>query len=277
MAETTFPDEFPEGAKGGKYIRGALNAAGGLIPFAGGLISAAASTWGEHEQDRMNAFFRHWIEMIRAELEEKQQTIVEIMQRVDLRDNEVAQRVESAEFQSLLRKSFRDWAGAESEEKRGWVRNVLSNAAVSSICSDDVVRLFLDWIKNLSELHLVVIGKFYNNNGITRREVWSMLGREPVREDSAEADLFKLLIRDLSTGGIIRQHRQTDWSGNFIKTKPQRASSRSPASNVHKSAFDDGDQYELTALGQQFVHYAMTEVPIKLTYDPTKEEADNGH
>lgn len=275
MTETTFPDEFPEGAKGGKYIRGALNAAGGLIPFAGGLISAAASTWGEHEQDRMNAFFRHWIEMIRAELEEKQQTIVEIMQRVDLRDEDVAARVESPEFQSLLRKSFRDWAGAESEEKRGWVRNVLSNAAVSSICSDDVVRLFLDWIKNLSELHLMVIGKFYNHNGITRREVWAELGRAPVREDSAEADLFKMLIRDLSTGGIIRQHRQTDWSGNFIKAKPQRAG-RSTSSNVHKSAFDDGDQYELTALGQQFVHYAMTEVPIKLSYTPENKDSENG-
>lgn len=275
MAETTSPDEFPEGAKGGKYIRGALNAAGGLIPFAGGLISAAASTWGEHEQDRMNAFFRHWIEMIRAELEEKQQTIVEIMQRVDLRDEEVAARIESPEFQSLLRKSFRDWAGAESEAKRGWVRNVLSNAAVTSICSDDVVRLFLDWIKNLSELHLMVIGKFYNQNGITRREVWAKLGRAPVREDSAEADLFKMLIRDLSTGGIIRQHRQTDWSGNFIKTKPQRAG-RSTSSNVHKSAFDDGDQYELTALGQQFVHYAMTEVSIKLSYNPESKDPKNG-
>lgn len=273
MAETV----FPEGAKGGKFIRGALNAAGGLVPFAGGLISAAASTWGEHEQDRMNAFFRHWIEMIRADLEEKERTIIEIMQRVDLRDEEIADRVESPEFQSLLRKSFRDWAGAESEEKRGWVRNVLSNAAVSSICSDDVVRLFLDWIKNLSELHLLVIGKFYNQQGITRRDVWARLSRDPVREDSAEADLFKLLIRDLSTGGIIRQHRETDWSGNFIKTKPQR-STRGTSAHVHKSAFDDGDRYELTALGQQFVHYAMTEVPIKLTYNQTDEESvsDNG-
>lgn len=275
MADTTSPDDFPEGAKGGKYIRGALNVAGGIIPFAGGIISAAASTWGEHEQDRMNDFFRHWIEMLRAEMEEKQQTILEIMQRVDLSEEENAKRIESPEYQSLLRKSFRDWAGAESEEKRGWVRNVLSNAAVSSICSDDVVRLFLDWIKNLSELHLLVIGKFYNQNGITRREVWARLGRDPVREDSAEADLFRLLIRDLSTGGIIRQHRQTDWAGNFVKKQPQRVSKGS-ASSTHKSAFDDGDSYELTALGEQFVHYAMTEVPIKLTYQPHEKENEDG-
>jgi hypothetical protein len=35
-----------------------------------------------------------------------------------------------------------------------------------------------------------------------------------------------------------------------------------------KSAFDNEEQYELTALGEQFVHYAMTEVPPKLDFDP---------
>lgn len=275
MADVTFPEEFPEGAKGGKYIRGALNAAGGLIPFAGGLISAAASTWGEHEQDRMNSFFRHWIEMLRAEMEEKERTILEIMQRIDVQDEDVAKRIESPEYQSLLRKSFRDWAGAESEQKRGFIRNVLANTAATTVSSDDVVRLFLDWIKSLSELHLLVIGGFYNQNGLTRREVWSRLGREPVREDSADADLFRLLIRDLSTGGIIRQHRQTDYYGNFLK-KPAQRTRPGTASPVHKSAFDDEERYELTALGNQFVHYAMTDVPIKLAYNPENlEQSDD--
>lgn len=270
MADTVSPDEFPEASKGGKYIRGAMNAAGGLVPFAGGLISAAASTWGEHEQERMNEFFRHWIEMLRAEMAEKQQTILEIMQRVDLSDEDVARRVESPKYQALLRKSFRDWAGAESEEKRGYVRNLVANAASIRMCDDDVVRLFLDWIRDFSELHLAVIGKFYNQDGLTRAEVWHQLGKPPVREDSAEADLFRLLIRDLSTGGIIRQHRETDYSGNFLKKSPQR-SRPGTASRVHKSAFDDEEGYELTQLGRQFVHYAMTDVPVKLTYDPHTE------
>ncbi|MGH0263274.1 hypothetical protein NKY45_17570 [Sinorhizobium meliloti] len=271
MTETTFPEEFPEGARGGKYIRGALNAAGGLIPFAGGLISAAAGAWGESEQDRMNDFFRHWVEMLRAEMEEKQKTIVEIMQRLDLRDEQIADRIQSPEFQSLLRKSFRDWAGAESDEKRSLVRNLLANAASSTVCSDDVVRLFLDWIKDLSELHLAVIGKIYNQNGITRGGIWESLGRAPVREDSPEADLFRLLIRDLSTGGIIRQHRETDYAGNFLKS-PRPRTRPGSSSNTHKSAFDDSESYELTALGNQFVHYAMTDIPIKLAYTPENQE-----
>jgi hypothetical protein len=33
-----------------------------------------------------------------------------------------------------------------------------------------------------------------------------------------------------------------------------------------KSAFDEEEQYELTALGEQFVHYAMTDLPPKLEF-----------
>lgn len=33
-----------------------------------------------------------------------------------------------------------------------------------------------------------------------------------------------------------------------------------------KSAFDDQDGYELTALGKQFVHYAMNEITPKIAY-----------
>jgi hypothetical protein len=33
-----------------------------------------------------------------------------------------------------------------------------------------------------------------------------------------------------------------------------------------KSAFDEDEQYELTALGDQFVHYAMTDIPPKIEF-----------
>ncbi|MGD1213033.1 MAG: hypothetical protein ABR973_17005 [Candidatus Acidiferrales bacterium] len=61
-----------------------------------------------------------------------------------------------------------------------------------------------------------MVGAIYNNAGVTRADVWRKLGRAPVREDSSEADLFRLLFRDLSMGGIIRQHRETDYAGNFL-------------------------------------------------------------
>jgi hypothetical protein len=33
-----------------------------------------------------------------------------------------------------------------------------------------------------------------------------------------------------------------------------------------KSAFDEEEQYELTDLGEQFVHYAMTNLPPKIQF-----------
>jgi hypothetical protein len=42
-----------------------------------------------------------------------------------------------------------------------------------------------------------------------------------------------------------------------------------------KSAFDDGESYELTALGSQFVHYAMTEITVKLEYRSEEEDEDS--
>jgi hypothetical protein len=205
-------------------------------------------------------------------MKEKEKTILEIMSRLDMQDEEIAKRVESAEFQSLLRKAFRDWAGTESEEKRVFVRNVLVNAAASKLTSDDVVKLFLKWIKDYSEFHFEVVAALYNKAGITRGEVWRKLGRPSVREDSAEADLFRLLFRDLSTGGIIRQHRETDYAGNFL-AKPKGPPAPKGATKVMKSAFDDAEAYELTALGEQFVHYAMTNLPPKIQFSVRTADA----
>jgi hypothetical protein len=95
--------------------------------------------------------------------------------------------------------------------------------------------------------------------------VWRKLGRAPVREDSSDADLFRLLFRDLSMGGIIRQHRETDYAGNFL-AKRRAPTAPKGAPKMMKSAFDEEEQYELTALGEQFVHYAMTDLPPKIEF-----------
>jgi hypothetical protein len=193
------------------------------------------------------------------------------MARLDLQDEEIAKRVESKEYQSLVKKAFREWAGTESEAKREFVRNILANAAASRISSDDVVRLFLDWLENYSELHFQVIGAIYNSDGITRGKIWKKIGKGEVREDSAEADLYKLLFRDLSTGQIIRQHRETDYYGNFVAKTPERRPKGSGPKPI-VSAFDDNEGYELTELGKQFVHYAMTELPPKIEFSDERSE-----
>lgn len=238
-----------------------------------GVFSPTGGHWSESEQDKLNGFFRYWVEMLKAEMVEKQRTIIEIAERLDLHDEEIADRVSGDEYQSLLRKGFRDWSGTESEQKRILVRNILANAGATRIVSDDVVRLFMEWVKTYSEFHFEVVSKIYNNSGITRREVWEALGRGQVREDSAEADLFKLLFRDLSTGGIIRQHRETDYQGNYLAKTPSRTRvPRQVGPRPVKSAFDDAEEYELTKLGQQFIHYAMTDLPQKLNYSAAPAE-----
>jgi hypothetical protein len=253
-----------------KWIRAGINAVSGAIPLAGGFFSAAASVWSEAEQERAMDVLRAWLQMMEDELREKQRTMLDVMARLDMHDEEIAARVRSDEYQSLLKKAFRNWAGTESRKKQEYIRNILTNAAATRLVSDEVVFLFMDWLQDYSEFHFTVIAELYKREGSTRGDIWRNLGREPVREDSADADLFKLLIRDLSTGGIIRQHRETDYYGNFITRPTPRTGPRPRGSGggvkVAKSAFDDEERYELTALGKQFVHYAMTELTLKLSY-----------
>ena len=49
--------EAPKDGKVAKYTRGALQAIGGAIPFAGGVFSAIAGAWSEGEQEKFNRFF----------------------------------------------------------------------------------------------------------------------------------------------------------------------------------------------------------------------------
>jgi hypothetical protein len=54
-----------------KWIRGGINVASGLVPFAGGLMSAAAGIWSEAEQESAMQALRAWIKMLEDEMREK--------------------------------------------------------------------------------------------------------------------------------------------------------------------------------------------------------------
>jgi hypothetical protein len=107
MTETdsSAENELPKGVPGGRAIRAVLNAAGGAIPFVGGILASAAGAWSEQEQAKVNSFFEHWLKMLQAEMSEKAQTILEIMARLDMKNEKTAERVASPEYQSLLRKA----------------------------------------------------------------------------------------------------------------------------------------------------------------------------
>ncbi len=244
--------------RGPQFARAVL-ASLGSIPIAGGLFGAAAGAWSEEEQASLNKIFAQWLRFQREEIEEMAKTLSEVLIRLDPNDQKVRERLESAGYHSLVKKCFRDWSAAESEEKRVLLRNLLASAASSILASDDVVRLFIDWIAHYSEIHFKVLALVYKNPGMTRQDMWQEVHGEDVREDSAEADLFKLVVQDLSMGHVMRQARDTDHAGRFVRTRTKTR--RGP---YMQSAFDDKKQYVLTALGGQFVHYAMNELVPKI-------------
>jgi hypothetical protein len=105
----------------------------------------------------------------------------------------------------------------------------------------------------------------------TRYDIWSaVFGENVPRDDSAEEDLFKMLIRDLSTGGVIRQAREADYRGRW---KKNRAVPRRTSTGTLESAFEDTKPYTLTQLGSQFVHYTMTELVQRIRGEGGKAAA----
>ncbi len=185
-----------------------------------------------------------------------------MMRRLEQLGGTADERVQEEGYLGLVRYGFRVWDEAPTKSKRERVRQTLTNAAASRICSDDVVRLFLNWLRIYDDLHLRVIRVVHEGQGVTRGYIWEQIHGDNVRESSAEADLFKLMIRDLSTGSVVRQHRDTTHDGRFVARRP--TTTRRAKSRVLESAFEDTKPYELTELGRQFVHYAMSELVPRL-------------
>lgn len=211
-----------------------------------------------------NRLLSIWLRLQESEIQEIGKTVIEILQRLKLASKKVRDRLESPEYLALIRKSFRNWSAAESEEKRILIRNLLVNATTRTTSPDTTLSMFIDWLDNYSEEHFQVVRAIYHALpiGLARKEIWQTLnpGRKIPGEDTAEADMFKMLILDLSTGYVIRQPREKDYFGRFVRAKPARVavSNRFPETI---SAFDDSKKYVLTELGKQFVFYTLEEVP----------------
>lgn len=246
-----------------KYGRVAM-AAMGSLPWVGSVISAAAALSAENEQGKTNHLLYLWVQ----EHEEKLRALIATMQSIFARfesfGDEIQTRIESPEYLNLVRETFRIWDEAETGEKRDMLRKLITNAGGVKIVQDDIVRLFLDFLEKFHELHFAVIREIYVKPRITRGDIWENLDGEDEedfpREDSSKADLFKLLIIDLSTGLVVRQARATDADGNWER-QPARRRTRGGATT---SAFDREKEYVLTELGAEFVHYVMEDVVPQL-------------
>jgi len=237
-----------------KFVLAAL----GSIPWVGGFISAAVSYKTEEGTVRTDNLQTQWLQEHARKIAELMKALQDVVERFESLGPQIDERIQSHDYLALVRRAFRTWDHADTQEKRRYVGNLVSNAAGTKLCSDDVIRLFIDWLDLYHEAHFAVIREIYGHPGSSRFLIWDAIRGELPREDSAEADLFKLLIRDLSTGGVIRQERDTNQFGQFLKKKTPRR--KGPVSTTVESAFEESKPYILTALGQQFVHYTMTEV-----------------
>jgi hypothetical protein len=235
-----------------------------VIPWIGGVLSAAEAYRSEEGTFRLNKLQTQWLEEHQRKIKLLATNLNEIGARLSNLGDEIEERIESEEYLGLVRKAFRIWDEADTDEKRRLLSNVLTNAAGSRLCSDDVIRIFLDWIRIYNEVHFAVMREVYKNPGSTRYDIWiSLYGETTPREDSSAADLFRYLIRELSTGGVIRQSRDTNVSGEFIRKKALRRNG--PAPSTMESTFEDTKPYVLTELGKEFVHYTMNEIVTRIT------------
>jgi hypothetical protein len=251
-----------------KFFMAAL----GSIPWVGGFISAAVELKLEERDIREDNLQTRWLDEHTHKFERLSETLRDIALRFETLGDQIGDRIQSEEYLDLVRRAFRAWDRADTDEKRKYVANLVSNASGTTLCSDDVLRLFIDWLDSYHEAHFAVIREVYQNPGCTRFDIWNSIHGEIPREDSAEADLFKLLIRDLSTGGVIRQQRATTANGRFLKKTQTR--SRRSASRTMQSAFEATKPYVLTELGEQFVHYTMSEVVPRIG---PSNDADEKH
>jgi hypothetical protein len=237
----------------------------GSIPWVGGFISAAASYKFEESGVNQNNLQTQWLREHAKKIEQLKNTLSEIASRFESLGENIDERIESEDYLTIVRKSFRVWDQSDTDEKRKYIANLVTNCAASKITTDDVIRLFIDWLQTYHEAHFAIVREIYQNPESTRFSIWTNIRGIIPRENSAEADLYRLLIRDLSTGGVIRQLRDTDEHGRFLKKPTQRRTNA--RSRTTESAFEDTKPYVLTELGQQFVHYTITELTPRIESD----------
>jgi len=244
-----------------RVIRKFIMAALGSIPWVGGFLAAAQAFREESDQLTKDTLQAQWLEEHRGKMRLLAKDINDIVNRLNSNDQEVQNRIENNAYLDLVRKAFRSWDQSDTQDKKEYIKKLIANAGATTLCPDDLIRLFIDWLDLYHEAHFIVIRQIYKHPGITRYEMWQNIHGILPREDSSEADLFRLLIGDLSTGRVIRQHRETNYQGDFIKKSRPKSNS---SSKTMKSAFDDEEPYELTELGKQFVHYVFSDIVTKI-------------
>jgi hypothetical protein len=156
-----------------RIIRKITMAALGSIPWVGGFLTAAQAYKEEKGQIETDVLQRQWLEEHRLKMQNLARDLAEIIDRLNSIGEEINSRIESEQYLALVRKSFRLWDQADTEQKREYIRRLIANAGASTLCPDDLIRLFLDWLERYHEAHFKVMREIFKNPGITRHKIWA--------------------------------------------------------------------------------------------------------
>jgi hypothetical protein len=173
-------------------------AALGSIPWVGGVLSASAMFKFDEAGVRQDTLRNQWLAEHQQRLQDLRSTLDEMFARIDSLGEAVEDRLESEDYLGLIRKTFRQWDQAYTQQKRKLLIQLITNAAGLRICSDDILRLFLDWIDTYHEAHFAVIGEIYKNPGPTRYDIWIAVYGSAVASDSSGASCSVSLLTQLS-------------------------------------------------------------------------------
>ena len=123
------------------------------IPWIGGVF-AAGWTYKMRENEIIHDdLVERWLQEHTDKLRLLREALEAVVDRLGNLGDEIDARIESPDYLGLLRKAFRQWDNADTEEKRQLVIKLITNAAGTRMVSDDVLRLFLDWIDRYHEVH----------------------------------------------------------------------------------------------------------------------------
>jgi hypothetical protein len=126
------------------------------IPWVGGVIAAGAAYVSGQSGAKREDLLREWLQEHYARLRLLQATLQQMAVRLEGFGEEVEKRILSEEYLQLVRRTFNQWDNADTNEKRRILVQLITNAAGTRICSDDIIRLFLDWIDTYHEAHFAV-------------------------------------------------------------------------------------------------------------------------
>ena len=108
-----------------KFVLAALSS----IPWVGGFISAAASLKVDQRKSEKDSLQTKWLEEHSKKMHHLVGALTEVANRLDNLGDTIDERIQNEEYLGLVRSAFRTWDRAETEDKRRYVANLVSNAA----------------------------------------------------------------------------------------------------------------------------------------------------